>query len=104
MIVTQFALQGTTKRCWSTDVRLTACLWHVCVPPQALSKLSQAPEADADGKAEKRSAPDAVAAAATAGIRKEALACCLQVRHVLFATFLSALARSFICHLLVCVS
>ncbi|WIA39187.1 hypothetical protein OEZ86_005312 [Tetradesmus obliquus] len=46
---------------------------------QALSKLSQAPEADADGKAEKRSAPDAVAAAAAAGIRKEALACCLQV-------------------------
>jgi hypothetical protein len=52
--------------------------WLVCL--QALSKLSQAPEADGDAsKGEKRSAPDAVAAAAAAGIRKEALACCLQV-------------------------
>lgn len=104
MIVTQCAIQCTTMRCWSTVVLLTACLWHVCVPLQALSKLSQAPEADADGKAEKRSAPDAVAAAAAAGIRKEALACCLQVRHARFATLLSASATSSIHHFVVCVS
>ncbi|KAF6256772.1 hypothetical protein COO60DRAFT_1627056 [Scenedesmus sp. NREL 46B-D3] len=47
---------------------------------QVLSKLSQAADTVAEGgKGEKRSAPDAVAAAAAAGIRKEALACCLQV-------------------------
>jgi hypothetical protein len=63
-------------------LRLPLVVFVMCCL-QALSKLSQASEADADGsKAEKRSAPDAVAAAAAAGIRKEALACCLQVRCV----------------------